>query len=509
MIIADLHIHSKYARWCSKKLTVENIWKMAIVKGIDIIWTGDFTHPDRFEQLKYYLEVDDTGFLVPKAKFLKKWSDDLKSSKEEFSFYVNNEILSKLEQGYYPKFVIQTEINNVFVRQSWKKEKKYRIHNCILVEDFQIAETILDYLSQFWKVESDGRLTVKKDQEEILYYLKNEFPNIIFFPAHIWTPYFWVLWSKFGFSSLKEAFWKSYFLVDAVETGLSSDPIMNWINEEIDPFVIISNSDAHSLENMAREWNIIKSKVEWKYNFTYKDLEKILKERKYRFFREFLPKFERDYLDSLFSQETNFYLESTIEFYPQEWKYFGDGHSKCDFSCSPAETIERNWICPICWKPLTIWVFHRTYILGDNEREKNINFWSKYFWSNEEIKKISSIFGRPWYKYIVPLWDLIYEVWWFRKWTKAAQRKYNELILKFWSEFYILLNLPLSIAFDYDEKFWLALEKVRKGDIYIKSWYDWVYGVVQIWNKIENKSIDVKLVKNRNSDNNYKQLGLF
>jgi PHP family Zn ribbon phosphoesterase len=363
-MIADFHIHSKYARWCSKRLTVENIWKTAMVKWIDLIWTWDFTHPDRFKELREFLEEDWNWFLLPKKQFLKKRIDDLKNTFFVWNFWWKNKILEKLEKWLYPKFVIQTEINNVFERQIWnKKIKKARVHNCILIDSFQAAKKILNYLSQFWQVESDWRLAVRQDQRDTLYWLKSNFPQTIFFPAHIWTPYFWVLGSKFWFNSLKEAFGESYFLIDWVETGLSSDPIMNWINSEIDPFVIVSNSDAHSLENMGREWNVIeKVKItedkfviwENEENFTYKDLERIFKQRKYKLFKDNLLDFERQYLDELFKLNFRYELKYTIEFYPQEWKYFWDWHSKCDFSCTPEETNKRNWKCPICWKDLTI-----------------------------------------------------------------------------------------------------------------------------------------------------------
>ncbi len=505
MLIVDFHIHSGYARWCSKKLTVENIWKTCIVKWIDIVWTGDFTHPQWFEELQKYLEEDDSWFLIPKKEFLDKRTNDIQN-------FVNQEVFEKIKNWSYPRFVLQTEINSVFQRQkdkNWKftiklqtdkssKDiKKARIHNVILVDWFENWKRILDYLSKFGKVESDWRLAVRHDQADTLFWLKQNISSVIFFPAHIWTPYFGVLGSKFWFSSLKEAFLDSYFLVDWVETGLSSDPIMNWINPEIDPFVIVSNSDAHSLENLGREGNVIKyhrqsenqshTIIESK-RFSYKDLEKIFKFRKYKYFRNELLGFEREYLDELFKEENKFELAYTIEFYPQEGKYFGDWHWKCEFSCTPQETIQRNWKCPICWKSLIIWVFHRCFDLWDKDRENQIWFGNKYSWSADEINQIAQKFNRPGYKYFVPLRDVIYEVWWKKKWTKWAEKIYNDLILKFWSEFYILLFLPLEKAYEYDSKFWLALEKIRNNNIYIKSWYDWIYWVVKIFETDEEKS---------------------
>jgi len=264
---------------------------------------------------------------MPKEEYLNKWIEDLKG-------IVKDNIIEKLKNGNYPRFVFQTEINSVFQRQkdaewkftikietekSWKNIKKSRIHNVILVDWFKNAKIILDYLSKFGKVESDWRLAVRQDQADTLNWLKQNIPSSIFFPAHIWTPYFWVLWSKFGFSSLKEAFLDSYFLIDWVETWLSSDPIMNWVNKEIDPFVIVSNSDAHSLENLAREGNFIGIEGLQKMDsedsqkisiqellvkkFTYKDLERIFKYRKYKYFYDKLIDFERKYLDKFVLQK--------------------------------------------------------------------------------------------------------------------------------------------------------------------------------------------------------------
>ena len=484
MIIADLHIHWRFSRGCSSKLTIPNIWKMAIVKWIDLIWTWDFTHPKRFfEEIKNYLE-EENWFLKPKDKYLNKWFEELKAE-----YPINNLIENKIKTWEYPRFVIQTEINTVFERK-WKKHK---VHHVILIDSLDKAKQILNWLSQWGKVESDWRLTVKKDQDDILYELKKQYLSSIFIPAHIWTPYFGLLGSKFWFDSIKTAFPKSYMLIDAVETWLSSDPIMNWINSEIDPFVIISNSDAHSLENMAREWNVFEG---WTIkDFTYKDLEKILKFRKYRYFNEYLLDFEKKYLNDLYTNSSKFYLDYTIEFYPQEGKYFWDWHSKCEVSFTPEETIKRNWKCPICWKDITIWVFHRTYKLGDGDRKQKINFWTKYKRSHEEIKQIASIFSRPYYKYIVPMRDIIYEVWWYKKWTKSSQKIYNTLIQTFGPEFYILLNLPLEEAYKFNEKFWNALEKVRKWDINIKSWYDGIYWVVKIFEDFEKNDLNAEKYK--------------
>ncbi len=465
--VADLHIHSKYARSCSNRLDVENIWKSCIFKWIDIIWTWDFTHPSRLNELKQSLVEDWTWFLVPKQDLLQKRISELKP-------FLNHEVLQNVEKWFYPRFVLQTEINSNFERNS----KKYRIHNCILIDSFANADKILEYLSWFGKVESDGRLTVKQDQTETLLWLKQNFPSSVFFSWHIWTPYFGVLWSKYGFDSMSKAYWSSLSLIDAIETWLSSDPIMNWINPEIDNLTILSNSDAHSPENFAREANIFETKN--KTFPTYKDLEKAIKNRKFDKNFQNLHEVEKQYLTDLFAVKTDLKLVWTIEFYPQEGKYFWDGHSKCNFLTTPSDTIRRNWLCPICGKKLIVWVFHRSFDIWDNKRISQIHFGEKDFWKQEEINEIAKIFDRPNYQYIVPLWDIIREVFAANKWTKKADKTYNELLLQFGTEFDILLNLKIDKATEYNKFFGYALEKVRNSEIFIKPWYDGVFGVVSI-----------------------------
>lgn len=465
--IADLHIHSKYARSCSNRLDVENIWKSCIFKWIDIIWTWDFTHPSRLNELKQSLIEDNSWFLVPKQELLQKRISDIKP-------FLNQEIIKKIDKWFYPRFVLQTEINSNFERW-WKK---YRIHNCILIDSFENADKILEYLSKFGKVESDGRLTVKQDQKDTVLRLKQNFPSSIFFSAHIWTPYFGVLGSKYGFDSMSKAYGENLWLIDAIETWLSSDPIMNWINPEIDNLTILSNSDAHSPENFAREANIFEAKSK---NFpNYKDLEKAIKNRKFDKSCKILHEVEKQYLTNLFQTKSELTLLSTIEFYPQEGKYFWDGHSKCNFLTTPNDTIRRNWLCPICGKKLIIWVFHRSFDIGDDKRISQIHFGEKEFWKQQEINEIAKIFDRPNYQYIVPLWDIIREVFAAKKWTKKAEKTYNELLLKFGTEFEILLNLKIENATSYHKFFGYALEKVRNSEIFIKPWYDGVFGVVSI-----------------------------
>ncbi|MEF2175452.1 MAG: endonuclease Q family protein [Candidatus Absconditabacteria bacterium] len=471
-IITDLHIHSKYARGCSNRLDVENIWKSCVIKGVDLIGTGDFTHPKWLEELQNYLEENGRGLFLPKKKYLKKWINDISND-------LNQEVVDKLNNKNYPMFVLQTEINSVFARG----EKKSRIHNCILIDSFDNAKAILSYLSQFGNVESDGRLAVKQDQSETLVWLKSNFPQSIFFPAHIWTPYFGVLGSRFGFESLSIAYQDSLNLIDCIETGLSSDPFMNWMFDELDKFSIISTSDAHSPENFARESTtfVLEGVFLSLVDLSYKDLEIALKQTKYNFGD--LHNIEKVYLTKLFENKPNLFLDGTIEFFPQEGKYFGDGHKKCGLLITPKDTVKYNGQCPRCGGKITVGVLHRSFTLANVDRKKQVNYGGKDFWGESEIIEIAKDFLRPDYRFIVPLRDIIREVFEAKRGTKKSQRIYNELIKEFGSEFHLLLDAEIEKIKNYSEKLAEGIDKIRKGNIFIRSGFDGEYGVVSIFDK--------------------------
>lgn len=483
-LICDFHIHSQYARWCSNKLNIENIWKNCIFKWIDVIWTWDFTHPKWLECVEEFLETDWKWLLIPKEKYRKKRLN-------EIDWYLNENISSKIKKWNFTRFIIQTEINNIFQRWS----KKSRIHNCFLIDNIENAKKILTYLSKFWKVDSDGRLWVKQDQIDTLFWLKSNFPSIIFFPAHIWTPYFWVVWSKFWFPTLKEWFWKSLSLIDAIESWLSSDPIMNFINTELDFCEILSNSDAHSIENFAREWNIfewISDEFIW-----YKDIEKNIKLTKFNNLWNLLNIIEKGYLIELMKFDSKYKFLSTIEFFPQEWKYFWDWHSKCNLLLTPNQTIKLNWICPICWWKIVIWVNHTSFKYWNKERITKIWYWDKTWnYTQSEIQQISKTFNRKPFFYIVLLNEIIKECFWLNKWTKWFEKKYFDIIKNLSSDFDLILNYEIKKIYKYDNKLWQAIEKIRNSDICISPWFDWNFWQIKIfWNSIENKPIDISKIK--------------
>lgn len=276
---------------------------------------------------------------------------------------------------------------------------------------------------------------------------------------------------------------------------------MNRINPELDSFNILSTSDAHSLENFWREASVFEVKEGNKIkDICYWDLERAIKERKVNKSREKVSSLEKNHLSELFESESKLKLTWTIEFFPQEGKYFGDWHSKCDFLTEPADTVKRNWVCPICGWKITVWVFHRCYNLWKKERLDFTDFGSKYFFDKQKIQKFAKFFDREEFYYIVPLWNLIKEVWNVNRGTKKSMMIYNELIKVLWSEFYILIDLELEKAYEYNKDFWEALQKVREGDLNIKSWFDWNFGIVSIYSQEE---------KEKKIDSYYRQNPLF
>ncbi|MEM3875949.1 MAG: endonuclease Q family protein, partial [Candidatus Micrarchaeaceae archaeon] len=351
-VIADLHIHSRFSRACSNKINPVSLEKAAKLKGINLISTGDFLHKDWLLELKQNLVKDnESGFYK------------IKNSNENI------------------KFVLGTEISTFF----WEKSKSKRIHTCVLIKNIESIEQIRDQLSKFGHIDADGRPILSISTSELMDILLNIEKNAFIFPAHIWTPFFGALGDMSGFNSIKEAYQDQEKHIYALETGLSSDPIMNWRVSQLDKYALISNSDAHSLDKIGREANVFN--VE---NFSYDNVINAIKEKN-------IKKFEK-----------------TIEFYPEEGKYHFDGHRQCNFSLDPQN--ENNEICPICKKQLVIGVLHRVNELAD----RPVGFIPK-----------NSI---P-YEHQIPLKEIISIV--IKKGvnTQGVEKKYNALIQEFGTEF--------------------------------------------------------------------------
>ncbi len=396
--IADLHIHSKYSRACSKFMDIPHISKTAQMKGLDLVGTGDFTHPEWFKELKEQLEYDpETGFYS----------------------YKNN------PQG--PKFVLTTEISLIF---STKHKKNRRVHLVLIAPNFEVAEEINLLLSRFGNLSIDGRPTFGLSCETLAKEIIKISPDILIIPAHVWTPWYSLFGAFSGFDSIEEAFGDYTPYIYAIETGLSSDPEMNWRISALDPITLISCSDAHSPAKLGRE------ATGFYKPFTYSNMVSQIKQGNLAF---------------------------TIEFYPEEGKYHYDGHRNCKISLSPKETKALGYKCPVCGNPITIGVLHRIETLADREE----GFVPK---------------NRPLSIHLVPLNEILSEVFNVSLNTKTIQKLYEKYVQDFGNEFNLILRVPLEeLKENLPEKLYEAIKRVREGKVYTKPGYDGEYGTVKVF----------------------------
>ncbi len=400
--IADLHIHSKYSRACSKDLEIPKINEWAKVKGIDIIGTGDFTHPLWLKHLKENLFESKQGLF--------------KSKDDKNSLY----------------FMLTSEVSCIYKQE----DKVRRLHICIFSPSFKSVEKIIQVLEKRGvNLKSDGRPIMGIHADELVKIILDVNEKNLIIPAHAWTPWFSVFGSYSGFNSLEECFGSQSKYIYSIETGLSSDPPMNWRVSALDKITMISNSDAHSPANLGREANVFEIPEN---KLSYDEIYRIIKEKdKKRFLY-------------------------TIEFFPEEGKYHFDGHRDCKIQLKPEQSEKSKGLCPVCKKPLTIGVLNRVYQLADRK----------------EGFKPDTI-G---YKSLVPLAEIIADVLGQGKLTKKVDVLYRDLISKGGSEFKILLDIPVEeLKKIVLPEIALAIKNVREGKLEIFPGYDGVYGVVKVF----------------------------
>jgi len=409
-IIADFHIHSKYSRATSSKMDLEHIYLYAKRKGINIVGTGDFTHPQWLKEIQEKLIPAEDGLYRLKPDLLDNLKDLVFDKKDNL------------------RFIISGEISNIYT----KNGKTRRLHNLILLPSIESAEKINHLLSLQGNLKSDGRPILGMDSLELLKIVYETEKNAMFIPAHIWTPWFSLFGSMSGFDSLEEAFGKYSNYLTGLETGLSSDPKMNWRLSMIDQYSLVSNSDAHSPDNLGREANI------FDIDFSYSQIKKALIEK-----------------------DKNKFL-STIEFFPEEGKYHYDGHRLCQVRLSPTERKKINGICPVCHRPLTVGVLSRVEELADRE---------------EGIMPPTAI---P-FKSLIPLKEIIADVLNVDPHTKSVENIYLKLLQQFNNEFNLLLDVPFEeISKLAGEKIALAISNMREGKVEIEPGYDGEYGKIKI-----------------------------
>lgn len=409
--IVDLHIHSHYSRATSPHLNIEELYTWGKRKGIHIMGTGDFTHPLWYRELQKKLEPAEPGLFKLKAQYAQRQDPFIPESCKNSPM----------------RFVLTVEISNIYQRHG----KTRRVHNVVTMPSFESAGKLNKELSRIGNLMADGRPILKMDSEDLLLSSLDADDHSLFIPAHIWTPWYAMFGSKSGFDSLEEAFGESKKHIYAIETGLSSDPFMNWRLDELQNLTIMSNSDAHSPQKLAREANLIAC------NLDYFDMVDAIKTNDERFV-------------------------GTIEFFPEEGKYHLDGHRKCLFRSRPTETKELDGKCPVCGRSLTVGVLHRIDSLSQHPE--------KYVPKNH--KKV---------EYIVPLVEIIAEV----KGVKSINAKsvtttYDSMIAELGVEFELLRNVPISRIRKNFPDIADSIQNMRDHKVQIEPGYDGEFGIVSL-----------------------------
>ena len=408
-MIADLHIHSRFSMATSKEGTPENLDFWARKKGISLIGTGDFTHPVWREELKERLVSEGNGLYRLRDAYVK----------EE----------SRKFPGEGTRFVVSGEISSIYK----KNGKTRKVHNVILLPSLEAADAMAQRLEKIGNIHSDGRPILGMDSHDLLEMMLDVCPEGILIPAHIWTPHFSVLGAKSGFDSVEECFEELAPYIHALETGLSSDPAMNWRISKLDRYQLVSNSDAHSPSKLGREANLLD--IDCSYEGLYQAIQ------------------------------TGQGLEGTVEFFPEEGKYHFDGHRKCGVSLSPVEAERLGGICPVCGKKLTMGVDHRVEQLADR--------------AEGFVKKD----GKK-YESLVPLPEVISACMGYSTASKKVQGCFEQMIQTLGTEFDILRNVPSEdIKSCAGERIAEGIENVRTGNVKRIPGYDGEYGKIELFDE--------------------------
>ena len=408
-MIADLHIHSRFSMATSKEGTPENLDFWARKKGISLIGTGDFTHPVWREELKERLVSEGNGLYRLRDAYVK----------EE----------SRKFPGEGTRFVVSGEISSIYK----KNGKTRKVHNVILLPSLEAADAMAQRLEKIGNIHSDGRPILGLDSHDLLEMMLDVCPEGILVPAHIWTPHFSVLGAKSGFDSVEECFEELAPYIHALETGLSSDPAMNWRISKLDRYQLVSNSDAHSPSKLGREANLLD--IDCSYEGLYRAIQ------------------------------TGEGLEGTVEFFPEEGKYHFDGHRKCGVSLSPVEAERLGGICPVCGKKLTMGVDHRVEQLADR--------------AEGFVKKD----GKK-YESLIPLPEVISACMGYSTASKKVQGCFEQMIQTLGTEFDILRNVPSEdIKSCAGERIAEGIENVRTGNVKRIPGYDGEYGKIELFDE--------------------------
>jgi uncharacterized protein (TIGR00375 family) len=413
-LITDLHIHSKYAYACSKRLNLPTIHAWAQIKGIDLLSAADFTHPKWYAELSEQLEEVDVGVYKLKDEFVGETDMIVPPS-------CKREV----------RFLMSTEVSLIYS----KGGRARRVHMLIMAPNIETVAKINAVLDKKGNIHADGRPILGLDSKELLKLMLDISPDIQLIPAHIWTPHFAIMGAKSGFDSIEECFEEMSDHIVALETGLSSDPRMNWRLSNLDKYALVSNSDAHSPEKMGREATVFDT------DCTYPAI---------------LHALRHDH-----SQ-----IAGTIEFFPEEGKYHCDGLRKEGLIMLPDETIKNGFRSPASGKKVTVGVLHRVNKLADRKMGEK------------------SPEGRP-YWHIIPLIEIVSEIVGYGVKSKKVVALYFKLVTALGPEFMILKDVPVKEIALVDERVAEAINRMRKGQVIIYPGFDGEFGVIKLFKEDE------------------------
>jgi DNA helicase-2/ATP-dependent DNA helicase PcrA len=412
--IADLHIHSRFSRATSKDLTPETLSAWAQKKGIAVLGTGDFTHPEWLSELMDKLVEQKQGLYGFK-----------KNIGTSANIHVPGSCASPI------LFLLSGEISCVY-----KKNGRVRkLHHLILMPDFDSAIRLNKRLGQIGNIVSDGRPILGLDSRDLLEIVLEADERAFFIPAHIWTPWFSLFGSKSGFDTIEECFEDLTNHIQALETGLSSDPPMNRLLSDLDKYTLISNSDAHSPGKLGREANLFNT--------------------------------DMDYDSMIRAMTTGNGFDGTIEFFPEEGKYHLDGHRKCNIRFQPTETEQVNNLCPVCGKAMTVGVLNRVHALSDRNTPKHF----KDFFS------------------LIPLCEILSQVLGVGPSSKKVMTFYENLLLKLGPELNILRNVAIDdIKTVGGHLLAEAVKRMRQNKVRCEGGYDGEYGTIHLFDRSEKNN---------------------
>lgn len=393
--IADLHLHSKHSRATSPEMDLEHITEWAKVKGLELLGTGDFTHPAWFKELRFKLESNGKGLYRYKGVH----------------------------------FMPTAEVNTIFTKDG----RTRKVHHVIAAPSLEVATEVSNHLKKYGDLSIDGRPILPIYASRLAEIVFGISPECMLIPAHVWTPHFSVFGSNSGFDRIEDCYEEHTDKIFALETGLSSDPPMNWRLSALDRYALISCSDAHSPSKLGREAVVFDCELD------YREIRQALKEKD--------PK----------------KLKATIEFFPEEGKYHYDGHRACGKRLTPREAVKHGNKCPLCGKKISPGVLHRVEELADRragERPENA------------IDYIS----------LVPLEEIIAAALEVGTGTQTVSREYRQLVARFGNEFTVLMDANESEMLEVaQEKVAQGIAAVRRGQVHVEPGYDGEYGKIELF----------------------------